>query len=164
MFARWCQENFFKYMSENFAIDGLVSYQQETISDTKMLVNPAYKLLESQLRSLNGKLTKQKTLFANTTLKSENEKGKKLERSIAKKAEMHQQIKEIEAEILEIKNQKKEVDRKITFGLLPATEKFTNAINVRKQFMDNIKMIAYRAETAIYNITKNKLSHPDEGR
>ena len=25
MFARWCQENFFKYMSENFDIDGLVS-------------------------------------------------------------------------------------------------------------------------------------------
>ena len=164
MFARWCQENFFKYMSENFDIDGLVSYQKETISDTKMLVNPAYKLLESQLRSLNGKLSKHKTQFANITLQSENEKGKKLERSIAKKAEMHQQIKEVEAQIVEIKDKKKGVDRKITFGSLPPTEKFTNAINVRKQFMDNIKMIAYRAETAMYNMIKNQLSHPDEGR
>jgi hypothetical protein len=30
--------------------------------------------------------------------------------------------------------------------------------------MDNIKMIAYRAETAMYNMIKNQLSHPDEDR
>jgi hypothetical protein len=164
MFARWCQENFFLYMKENFDIDGLVSYAKETISDTKMLVNPEYKQLESELKSLNGKLSKQKTLFANITLKEESEKRKKLERSIAKKAEMHQEIKWLEAQIITIKDKKKKVDRKITFASLPPTEKFSNAINVRKHFMDNIKMIAYRAETAMYNMRKNQLSHPDEGR
>jgi hypothetical protein len=164
MFARWCQENFFQYMMENFDIDGLVSYAKETISDTKMLVNPQYRQLESELKSLNAKLSRQKTLFANITLKEESETGKKLQRSIAKKAEMHQEIKGLEAQITTIKDNKKNVDRKISFASLPPTEKFTNAINVRKQFMDNIKMIAYRAETAMYNMIKNQLSHPDEGR
>ena len=56
-------------MTENFGIDGLVSYSKEMISDTQMLVNPAYKKLESELRSLNGKLSKQKTLFVNIRLK-----------------------------------------------------------------------------------------------
>ena len=60
MFARWSQENFFKYMSDNFDIDGLVSYVKEIISDTKMLVNPQYRLLENELKSLNGKLSKTK--------------------------------------------------------------------------------------------------------
>ncbi|HYH15663.1 MAG TPA: hypothetical protein VD794_10610, partial [Flavisolibacter sp.] len=164
MFARWCQENFFQYMMENFDIDGLVSYTKETISDTKLLVNPEYRQLESELKSLNGKLSKQKTLFANITLKEETETGKKLERSIAKKAEMHQEIKRLEAQIITTKDKKKNVDRKITFASLPPTEKFTNAINVRKHFMDNIKMIAYRAETGMYNMIKNQLRHPDEGR
>ena len=164
MFARWCQENFFKYMADNFDIDGLVSYTKEIISDTKMLVNPAYRQLESELKSLNGKLSKQKTLFANMTLKEEPEKGKKLERSIAKKAAVHQEIKSLEAQINTIKDKKKNVDRKITFASLPQMEKFSNAINVRKHFMDNIKMIAYRAETGMYNMIKNQLSHPDEGR
>jgi hypothetical protein len=76
MFARWCQENFFKYMMDNFDIDGLVSYSMEKISETKMLVNPAYKQLDSKLKSLNGKLSKQKLLFANTTLKIENYRQK----------------------------------------------------------------------------------------
>jgi len=164
MFARWCQENFFKYMAENFDIDGLVSYSKETISDTKELVNPAYRQVESELKSLNGKLSRQKTLFANSTLKAENETGKKLERSIAKKAEVYQMIQELQEQIIAIKDKKKKIDRKIPFASLLEDEKFTNAINVRKQFMDNIKMIAYRAETAMYNMIKNQLSHPDEGR
>ena len=155
MFARWCQENFFKYMSENFDIDGLVSYVKETISDTKMLVNPEYRQMESELRSLNGKLSKQKTLFANIALKEDTEKGKKLARSIAKKAAIHQEIKGLEAQIITIKEKKAKTDRKITFASLPQTEKFSNAINVRKHFMDNIKMIAYRAETGMYNMIKN---------
>ncbi len=141
MFARWCQENFFKYMTDNFDIDGLVSYSMEKINETKMLVNPAYKQIESQLRSLNGKLSKQKILFTNTTLKTESEKGKKLTKAIAKKAEIHQEIEVLESEIKMIKNKKKNVDRKITFASLPPEEKFNNVINVRKQFMDNIKMI-----------------------
>ena len=164
MFARWCQENFFLYMNQNFDIDGLVSYAKEIIGDTKMLVNPEYRQLENELKSLNGKLSRQKTLFANTTLKEETKKGKKLERSIAKKAEILQDIKGLEAEIIAIKDKKKQVDRKITFASLPETEKFSNAINIRKHFMDNIKMIAYRSETGMYNMIKNQLSHPDEGR
>lgn len=166
MFARWCQENFFKYMNENFDIDGLVSYSKEIISDTKMLVNPEYRQLESELRSLNGKLSRQKALFGNITLKEESEKGKKLKKSIAKKAEVHQEIKNLEEQIAVIKDKKKNTDRKITFASLPPQEQFSNAINVRKHFMDNIKMIAYRAETAMYNLIKNQLHphHQDEGR
>jgi len=164
MFARWCQENFFLYMKQNFDIDGLVSYSKEAIPDTKMLVNPAYRKLESELKSLNAKLSRQKTLFTNTTLKEESEKGKKLERRIAKKAAIYQEIKDLEAQINTVKDKKLTVERKIPFASLPETEKFSNAINVRKQFMDNIKMIAYRAETAMYNMIKNQLSHPDEGR
>ena len=166
MFARWCQENFFKYMSENFDIDGLVSYAKETISDTKMLVNPEYRQMESELRSLNGKLSKQKTLFGNITLKEESKKGKKLKKNIAKKAEIHQEIKNLEEQIATIKGKKKNTDRKITYASLPQQEQFSNAINVRKHFMDNIKMIAYRAETGMYNLIKNQLNphHSDEGR
>ncbi len=85
-------------------------------------------------------------------------------RSITKKAAIHQEIKELEAQIITIKDKKMNVDRKITFASLPPTEKFSNAINVRKQFMDNIKMIAYRAETGMYNMIKNQLTHLDEGR
>jgi len=81
-----------------------------------------------------------------------------LERSIAKKAEVYQIIHELEEQIIAIKDKKKKIYRKIPFASLPEDEKFTNAINVRKQFIDNIKMIAHRAEIAMYNIKKISLA------
>ena len=89
-----------------------------------------------------------------------------MKKNIAKKAQIHQEIKNLEEQIATIKDKKKNTDRKITYASLPQQEQFSNAINVRKHFMDNIKMIAYRAETGMYNLIKNQLNphHSDEGR
>jgi hypothetical protein len=51
MFARWCQENFFKYMQQHYAIDRLVDYGIEPIPDSTRVVNPAWRSLDSQVRS-----------------------------------------------------------------------------------------------------------------
>ncbi len=47
---------------------------------------------------------------------------------------------------------------------MPDNEKFDNVINQRKYFLDTIKLIAYRAETALSNIAKEYMSHKDEAR
>ncbi|MBA7515336.1 hypothetical protein ES705_07375 [subsurface metagenome] len=53
MFARWCQENYFKYMIKNFGLDMLISYYMQKISDTTLLVNPQWRKLDKQVRSIN---------------------------------------------------------------------------------------------------------------
>ena len=164
MFARWCQENFFKYMMKHFDIDGLVSYLKEIISDTKQLINPDYRKLESGLKKLNGKLTIKRAKFAALTLKEQEIEDKKMKKYIAKKAVILEEIEQLDNEILVVKNQMKYTERKITFAQLPENEQFTNAINVRKHFMDIIKIIAYRSETGMYNIIKKHMGHPDEAR
>jgi len=40
MFARWSQENFFKYMRQHYGLDRLVDYATEEIPDTTPVVNP----------------------------------------------------------------------------------------------------------------------------
>ncbi len=42
MLARWSQENFFKYMRENFGIDKLLEYAQTPIDETQKVTNPQY--------------------------------------------------------------------------------------------------------------------------
>lgn len=164
MFTRWCQENFFKYMMEHFNIDGLVSYLKEIISDTKYLVNPVYRKLESELKKLNGKLTIRRAKFSILTLKEQEIEDKKMKKYLVEKAVILEEIEQFMNEILVIKNQMKDTDRKITFSQLPENEKFTNAINVRKHFMDTIKIIAYRTETGMCNLIKKQMGHPDEAR
>lgn len=56
MFARWSQENFFKYMMQEFGIDTLVSYIKEKISDTSVLVNPQYRALENLRKKTHFKI------------------------------------------------------------------------------------------------------------
>ena len=90
----------------------------------------------------------------------ENNKKKYLE----KQAELNSEIQALEYEIQQVKAEKKQIPRKIQYSHLPENEKFSNAINDRKHFLDTIKMIAYRAETSLVNIIKPKMAHPDEVR
>ena len=166
MFARWCQENFFKYMVQSFDIDTLVSYSTQKVSDTKTLVNPDYRKLESELKSLNGKLANQRSKYVKIDLTLEELDDKKLKKAITKMTKIHEQITILQSQIITLKEKMKNTHRKISFAELPEEQKFSNVINERKHFMDNIKMIAYRSETAMYNLIKPQINvhHRDEGR
>jgi len=52
----------------------------------------------------------------------------------------------------------------IAYSELPENKKFDNVVNQRKHFLDTIKLIAYRAETALSNMAKKHMSHKDESR
>lgn len=164
MFARWSQENFFKYMMQEFGIDTLVSYFKERITDTTLLVNPAYRTLENARRKMTSKLNRVKVKFATLTLQAESINDKKMEKYLYEKQELKDDIEKKQKEVEQIKVQKKTVSRKIIYSELPENEKFDNVINQRKHFLDTIKLIAYRAETALSNIIKPHMSHKDESR
>ncbi len=53
---------------------------------------------------------------------------------------------------------------KIKYSQHPDNKVFNNVINDRKHFLDTIKLIAYRAETAMANIIRPHMSHKDEAR
>ena len=57
MFARWSQENFFKYMREHYSLDRLADYSTEEIPDSTPVVNPQY-------REVDGEVRKQAALLA----------------------------------------------------------------------------------------------------
>ena len=47
---------------------------------------------------------------------------------------------------------------------LPESERFTRLRSVSKYFVDTIKMIAYRAETALVGLAREKLQRPEDAR
>ena len=57
MFARWSQENFFKYMREHCSLDRFADYSTEKIPDSTRVVNPQY-------REVDGEVRKQAALLA----------------------------------------------------------------------------------------------------
>ncbi len=164
MFARWGQENFFKYMMQEFGIDTLVSYLKLKIPTTTELINPQYRAIENLRKKATSKLNSIKAKFATLTLNYESIEENKMEKYILKKEEFKEDIEEKEKEIEDIKMRKQHIPRKITYGELPQNEMFDNVINQRKHFLDIIKLISYRAETSLTNIIKDNMGHADEAR
>ena len=53
---RWRQENSFKFLSENYAIDQIIQYGADPESEDRLIPNPKRKLLKDQLRSLTQQI------------------------------------------------------------------------------------------------------------
>jgi hypothetical protein len=68
MFARWCQENFFRYMREQYGLDRLVEYGTERVPDLTIVVNPQWRRLDSQVRSKTGQRQRLHAKFGATAL------------------------------------------------------------------------------------------------
>ncbi len=150
MFTRWCQENFFKYMMEHFAIDLLGEYGLETLPDTVQVVNPAWRELERQRNSVLNKLKYRKVRFAEITLHpASQEDPSKLKRWEQNKAQLLEEIQNFEQEITELKNGLKNTDKHIQWDQLEEQDRFKKPAPARKYLMDSVRMIAYRAETAM---------------
>lgn len=56
MFDRWRQENFFKYMREEFLLDALVDYRIEPEDSTRTIPNPERRALDKQIRAARAEL------------------------------------------------------------------------------------------------------------
>src|SRR5260221_2528950 len=58
MFERWRQENFFKYMREEFLLDALIDYQIEPEDPTRTIPNPERRALDKEISAARADLAK----------------------------------------------------------------------------------------------------------
>jgi hypothetical protein len=164
MFARWGQENFFKYMVESFGIDCITSYFKNLIPDTSWIVNPKFRELDQQHKKLTTQLHNTKSKYTAITLQDKEMSEKEIQRYAKKKNDLILAIEDLENERTTILAKKKTIAKKILFKDLEENQKFTTSVNERKFFLDTIKIIAYRAETALCNIIKTQMAVPQQAR
>jgi hypothetical protein len=164
LFSRWSQENFFRYMMEHFAIDLLNEYRTEEILETERpVVNPRWRELDRQKRSVKSKLTHRQARFAALRLHPESDESALAEWG-RRKAELVEEIEQLDHELTDINSQLKATPSHLDWDKLPETEKFQRLAPSRKQLVDTVKMIAYRAETALASIVREELARTDDAR
>jgi hypothetical protein len=157
-------ENFFGYMMEHFAIDLVNEYRTEEIPETKRpVVNPRWRELDRQKRSVKSKLTHRQARFAALTLHPESDEAAHA-KWVKQKGELVEAIEQLEHEMAEINSQLKITPSHLEWDALPASEKFERLAPSRKQLVDTVKMIAYRAETAMASIVRESLTRTDDAR
>lgn len=165
MFARWCQENFFKYMIENYGLDRMASYSVEDIPDTTRVVNPEHRDLEREIRIKAATLSRRTAEFGSLELTmDDSSEPKLLEAQMHKRATMHEEIDGLEQEIASLKQKRKAVSRHIPMSELPAGQKLERLSVGTRQLLDTVKMIAYRAETAMAHTIQENMWRSDDAR
>lgn len=163
LLARWSQENFFKYMREHFGLDALAEYGTEEIPETVTVLNPAWRELNGQVRRTHAELKRERERLASVTLEQplSAEAVQHYERF---QGQRQSRIEELERALEELKDKRRQTDRQIAVKDLPEKDRFTRLRVERKQFVDTIKMIAYRAETALVETLREKLARRSDGR
>jgi transposase len=164
LFSRWSQENFFRYMMQHYAIDLLNEYRTEELPETKRpVVNPKWRELDRQKRSVKSKLTHRQACFAALTLHPETDEAAQAKWE-KRKAELVEEIEQYEKELTDLNSELKTTPSHLAWDELPAAEKFQRLAPSRKQLVDTVKMIAYRAETAMASIVRESLVRTDDAR
>lgn len=164
LFSRWSQENFFRYAMEHFAIDLLSEYGTEEIPETKRpVVNPARRALDQRRRSLQSRLQQRHARYGALSLHGESDSAE-VAQWLQDKAELVEQIQQLEHELDEVKKQQQDTPTHLSWKDLPQEAKCERLVPGRKRLLDTVKMIAYRAETAMAGIIREVLSRADDAR
>ena len=89
---------------------------------------------------------------------------KHVEPFVRRKGALQEEIETLQCELDTLKAKRKETPHHITLDELPEEMRFRQLSTQSKQLIDTIKMIAYRAETAMANSLREHLKRPDEAR
>jgi hypothetical protein len=161
MFARWCQENFFRYMSEHYGLNRLIEYGTEPVPDTTLVSNPALKHNDQEVRRERAQVRKELAQFEALRAPDQPEALAAFE---LQKGQWLERIQQGQQRLKLLKAQRKALPKRIKFKDLPENERFPQLRIAKKQFVDTIKLVAYRAETALVHIAREKLERRDDAR
>jgi hypothetical protein len=163
LFARWSQENFFRYMREHYGLDSLIEYGTEPVPDAIQVVNPQWRKLDSQIRSKIGQRHRQAAQFGALAL-SEDPTNSEVQGFQQRKAHLRDEIESLDLQITQLKQSRKDTPHHIPVKLLPEEDRFTRLRTERKHFVDTIKMIAYRAESSMASLLREHVTRTDDAR
>jgi hypothetical protein len=114
------------------------------------VINPTWRELTKQRNSIQSKLKYRQARFGEMTIHPKVEEDTKRYRDwVQKKANLLEEIQHFENELDKLKAEIKETPHRIPWENLKEDDKFQQLAPGRKHLLDTVKMIAYRAETAM---------------
>jgi len=126
-------------------------------------VNPKYRQIDSQIRSKTGKLNRIMAKYGAMHMEDSLE-PEKMERFIQQKAGLQETIELAQHEINALKAHRKALNKHVDVNDLNEEDKFLKLSTQSKYLIDGIKMIAYRAETAMAHCLREFMPRQGEAR
>lgn len=153
MFGRWCQENFFRYLIYDYDFDKIVSFGVEAIDPQKEIVNPAYRQINHELKKLREKIGRLEAKFYPLLQQVMDDDLDKLPALIQKQANYAELIKKYRIDEESVVERRAQTPARIKISQMPEKQKYNKLKTESKVIMNIIKMICYRAETVVANLS-----------
>lgn len=161
--ARWTQENHLKYMREQFGLDKLIEHGTQPLPDTTRVVNPAWRQADQAVRRERAKLVSARARFAAHTLAPEPS-AEQIKDFEQRGGELCEQIEAQTKLLAQLKEKRGALPRKVELKARPEADRYRQLCPESKHFIDTIKMIAYRAESALAGELGEHLARGDDKR
>ncbi len=161
MFARWRQENFFRYMREHAGLDQLLGYAFAPSDGQRLVANPERKAVEGELKSCRAELAAFQAELGQAVLnepraRSRSAHGLKVAQQGAVK-----KVRALEAQIAELLARRRALPAQVPLAQAGERERMRLE---EKAIIDRIKITAYNAEEWLLERLVHHYKNPHDVR
>ena len=159
MFNRWRQENYFKYMGEEFALDALVEYETEELPETTDRPNPQWLRITRRLQEARTEVFRLHCELGKEAARNDEAARPTMRGFKIAHVELRKQIEKAETRVARLLEQRSKIPKRIL-----ATDRVALK-SEKKLIADAIKMAAYQVETELLGLLQDHYARSgDEGR
>lgn len=164
MFERWRQENFFKYLREEYALDALADHAVAPDDPTREVPNPAWAAADTQLRQAEAEMDRFQAEYGlEALLNSERDRATMRGFKIAH-GKLGRKIWNVFQRLTALKAKREKIPRRVPVQSLCA-EPVVKLAPERKHLTNLLKMVAYQAESDLFRaVIPHYRRAQDEGR
>ena len=165
MFERWRQENFFKYMSSEYALDALVDYGVEQDDMERLVPNPKRKEINRERAKIKAKRERLEQDYGLNALNNEESKRPTMRGFKISNSSVGRKIETLRQQEVELKALYERLPEKVPLKAALDNECAYRLKKEKKHLTDLLKMVAYQAESDLLGLVRIGYARSeDEGR
>ena len=162
MFERWRQENFFKYMRQEFLIDALCDYQVEPDDPERSVPNPARKAVDKELAKARARWNKLKQTYGDAQLDYLEGRTPTLREFQAADKKIYQEIQAAAERVAELAAQQKSLPPRVPLAEARPDQDLVKLSTERKHLTNVLKLLAYQIESDLVNLIRPHYARAEE--
>jgi hypothetical protein len=151
MFDRWRQENFFKYLREEYALDALVEYAAVPDDPTREVPNPAWAALEARLRQAYAQMDRLQAEYGLEALTNLEEQRRTMRGFKTAQGKLGRKIGSVWQRIQQLEKRRAALPRRVPVQSV-VDKPVVKLAPERKHLTNLIKMLAYQAESDLLRL------------
>lgn len=164
MFNRWRQENFFKYLREEYALDALADHAVVPDDATREVPNPAWAAADARLRQAYAHLERLQAEYGLEASNNIESRRRTMRGFKIAHGQLGESIDKAMQQVLLREKQRAALPKRIPLKALPG-DPVVKLAPERKHLTNLLKMVAYQAESDLLRaVTPHYRRADEEGR